>query len=161
MQKTRLYEGMFLIDSNLAAKDWTSLETHVLDILKKNSAELLYSEKWPDRRLAYDVRGAKRGTYFLTYFNASPLSIGEIERDAQLSERILRLLIVQERGLDREMERRKNREITAPPTDLSFEEDRYDSREFGGYGSRFRRGEPPSGLPESASHGEESGEGSV
>jgi small subunit ribosomal protein S6 len=62
----RLYEGMFLIDSNLAAKDWTELETHIQEILKRNRAELLYSERWPDRRLAYDIKGCKKGTYYLT-----------------------------------------------------------------------------------------------
>lgn len=146
----RLYEGMFLIDSNLAAKDWTELETHIQEILKRNHAELLYSERWPDRRLAYDIKGCKKGTYYLTYFNAGPESIREIENDSRLSERILRLLIIQEQGLDREMERRKNREITAPPTELSFEDDRYESREYGGFGGR-RRPEPVAERgPESA-----------
>ena len=62
MDSAKLYEGMFLMDSNLAQKDWSSLETHILDILKKNRADVVYSEKWPDRRLAYDIKGAKKGT---------------------------------------------------------------------------------------------------
>ena len=162
MDSAKLYEGMFLMDSNLAQKDWSVLETHILDILKKNRADVLYSEKWPDRRLAYDIKGAKKGTYFLTYFNAPPDAIKDIERDARLSERILRLLIVQERGLDREMERRRNREITAPPTDLSFEEDRYESRE--GFAARPRRAEAAAAAPPApeaaAAPLEEPGEGS-
>lgn len=159
-QKQRLYEGMFLIDSNLAVKDWTGLETHILDILKKHHAEVLYSERWPDRRLAYDIKGVKKGTYYLTYFNAPAQAIKDIERDVQLSERILRLLIIQEDGLDREMERRRNKEITAPPTDLTFEDDRYESRDFGGgYGSRFRRGDAPAAPAESPAVMGEEGEG--
>ncbi len=144
----RLYEGMFLLDSNLAAKDWTELENHIQEILKRNRAELLYSERWPDRRLAYDIKGCKKGTYYLTYFNAGPDAIREIEHNCRLSERVLRVLIIQEQGLEREMERRKNREITAPPTELSFEDDRYEGREYGGFGSR-RRSE--SGPPDRAS----------
>jgi ribosomal protein S6 len=131
---------MFLLDANLALKDWAGLEAHIQDILKKNGAELVYSEKWPERRLAYDIKGCKKGTYYLTYFNAPPGAIRPIEHDCQLSERILRILIIQEKGLDREMERRKNREITAPPTELSFEDDRFDSgREFGFGGRRRER----------------------
>jgi ribosomal protein S6 len=133
----RLYEGMFLVDSNLAAKDWTELETHIQEILKRNKAEVLYSEKWPDRRLAYDIKGCKKGTYFLTYFNAPPEAIKPIEEDCRLSERILRILIIHEQGLELEMQRRKNREITAPPTEISFEDDRYETRDFG-YGARRR-----------------------
>jgi len=146
----RLYEGMFLLDSNLATKDWSGLEAHILEILKKNQADVLYSERWPDRRLAYEIQGVKKGTYFLAYFKAPPGAIGEIGRDCNLSERILRMMIIQERGLEKEMEQRKNREITAPPSEMSFEDDRYESRDFG-YGGRRRR-EPmaeavPSAIP--------------
>lgn len=138
----RLYEGMFLLDSNLASKDWTGLEKHIQDILQRHQAEVLYSEKWPDRRLAYDVAGCKKGTYYLTYFKAPSASIQEIRRDVNLSERILRHLIVQEAGLEQEMERRKNREIEIPPADLSFDDDRFSFSPRG----RFRResaGEEP------------------
>ncbi len=137
----RLYEGMFLLDSNLATKDWPGLEAHIQDILKKNRAEILYSERWPDRKLAYTVKGCKKGTYYLTYFNAPPEGIRDIERDSKLSERILRVLIIQEKGLEREMERRKNREVTAPPAEISFEDERFESREHAG--PARRRGDFP------------------
>jgi small subunit ribosomal protein S6 len=120
---------MFLFDSAIATKDWPGLENHVQDILGKNGAEIQYSEKWPDRKLAYEVKGCKKGTYFLTYFNAAPTSIREIERDFKLSERVLRVLIIQDKGLEKEMERRKKREVTAPPPDVSPEEEKAESRE--------------------------------
>ncbi|MBI4586517.1 MAG: 30S ribosomal protein S6 [Planctomycetes bacterium] len=133
----KLYEGMFLMDSALAGSGWPDLEKHIHDILTRHKAELLYSEKWPDRRLAYEIKGCKKGTYYLTYFKAPPTSIREITRDVQLSERILRVLIVQDKGLETEMIRRKNREIEIPPADLSFPQDRpsFDTR------GRFQRGE--------------------
>lgn len=132
---TSLYEGMFLFDSNLASKDWAGLEKHVQDILTKHGAEILYTEKWPDRRLAYDVKGCKKGTYYLTYFNAVGTAIDGMRRDIQLSERILRHLFVQEEGLEEEMEGRRKKEIEIPPAELSFGRDR------GGFESsgRFRR----------------------
>jgi len=147
----RLYEGMFLLDSNLAIKDWAGLEAHIQEILKKNRAEVQYAEKWPDRRLAYEVKGCKKGTYYLTYFKALPDAIREIEHDCRLSERILRMLIIQEPGLEREMERRRNREITAPPSELTFEDDRFGDREFGGgYGRRRERDRESAPIPEAA-----------
>jgi len=134
---TQLYEGMFLLDSNLVSKDWASLEKHILDLLKRHGAETLYSERWPERRLAYEVKGCKKGTYFLTYFNASGTAIPELHRDIELSERILRAMFINEQGLDEEMEKRKNKEIEIPPADLSFGDDR---PSFGSRG-RFRRRE--------------------
>ncbi len=114
----RLYEGLFLVDSNVAAKDWSGIEKHILDLLAKQKVQIEHTEKWPDRRLAYEIKGCKKGTYFLVYFNAEPGAIDEVKRDVALSERILRVLFICEPGLDEEMERRKNKEIGAPPADL-------------------------------------------
>jgi ribosomal protein S6 len=135
---------MFLLDSGLASKDWVGLEKHILEILTKYGAETVYSEKWPDRRLAYEVRGCKKGTYYLTYFNAPRGSITEIRRDVQLSERILRALFIQEEGIEDEMVGRRNKEIEIPPAELSFGRDHTES----GYAERRsraggRRDDPP------------------
>lgn len=117
-QSQKLYEGMFLFDSNLAAKDWPGLERHVQEILTKNGAELVYSERWPDRKLCYDVKGAKKGTYYLTYFRAPPANTRQVQRDSELSERILRLLIVQDEGLEADCQKRINREVTGSPEEI-------------------------------------------
>ncbi|MFQ5653916.1 MAG: 30S ribosomal protein S6, partial [Planctomycetota bacterium] len=107
----RLYEGMFLLDANEASKGWSELEGHIDSILTRNSARLELAERWPDQRLAYDIKGVRKGTYYLTYFRAPPDRISEIRRDAQLSERILRLLVIHEDFLEQELERR--REVAA------------------------------------------------
>ncbi|MCZ6792331.1 MAG: 30S ribosomal protein S6 [Planctomycetota bacterium] len=120
----RLYEGMFLFDSNLASRDWPGLEHHVGEVLKKHSAELLYSERWPDRRLSYEIRGCKKGTYYLTYFKAPPQAIVGLERDCQLSDRVLRLLVVQEEGLEEELEKRRSRQLKQLEDSESRVEDR-------------------------------------
>ena len=90
----KLYEGLFLFDANLAAKDWPGLEKHVEDLLQKNEADLVYSERWPDRKLAYEVKGCRKGTYFLTYFNAPGPAITTLNTDLQLSERVLSLIVL-------------------------------------------------------------------
>lgn len=103
----RLYEGMFLLDANEASKGWSDLESHITGLLGKNHARLEYSERWPDQRLATEVDGVKKGTYFLTYFRAPTDRIASLRRDVELSDRILRFLVVQEDFLDEEMARRR------------------------------------------------------
>ena len=106
----KLYEGLFLFDANLAAKDWPGLEKHIGDLLTKNEAEMVYSERWPDRKLAYEVQGCRKGTYFLTYFNAPGPAITALHRDVQLSERVLRLMVLQNEYIEEVLETHKTRQ---------------------------------------------------
>lgn len=107
-----LYEGMFLFDANETARDWAALESHIDTLLTKHSAEVQYAERWPDQRLAYEVKGVKKGTYYLTYFRAPGDSIAPLRRDAELSERILRLLVIREDWLEEEMGNRREAAAT-------------------------------------------------
>ena len=90
----RLYEGMFIISDTVAGSDWEAAVKHVEDLLKNRGAEVLKSEKWEDRKFAYKLKGHKRGAYLLVYFNAPTDSISPMKRDFELSDNVLRTLIV-------------------------------------------------------------------
>lgn len=93
----RLYEAIFLVDSVTEA-DWDKTNTAIKKILEKAGAEIVSMEKWDERRLAYEIGGKNRGTYILCYFHADGQKIRQIERDAQLSESIMRVLILGTEG---------------------------------------------------------------
>ncbi len=90
----RLYEALFLIDSAEAVADWDGINEHIKKIFERNGAEIISMRKWDDRPLAYSIGGRNRGTYILIYFNSQTDKISMIERDAQLSERIVREIIL-------------------------------------------------------------------
>lgn len=90
----RLYEAMFLVNSADAAADWDTVQANIKRVLDRSDAEIVVMKKWDERRLAYDIQKKSRGTYILTYFNAEPEKISAMERDVQLSEQIMRVLII-------------------------------------------------------------------
>lgn len=92
----RMYEGLFLIDNARANLEWDNVVNQIHDILKKNGAEILKTEKWGEKKLAYKIKGHKRGTYLLTHFNAKHTAITSLKRDFQLSDAIVRVLIVKD-----------------------------------------------------------------
>jgi small subunit ribosomal protein S6 len=94
MTAKRLYEGMFLVDSTLAAADWEGTLAGVENILKRADAEVVVMRKWGERKLAYDIDHKTRGTYILCYFKADSRRVAGIEKDVQLSEKIMRVLIL-------------------------------------------------------------------
>jgi small subunit ribosomal protein S6 len=103
MAVKRLYEGMFLVDSTLAAADWEGTLAVVETILKRADAEVVVMRKWDERRLAYDIEHKSRGTYILTYFKADTQRIGGIEKDVQLNEKVMRVLILTTEGRPQDM----------------------------------------------------------
>lgn len=90
----KLYEGMFLVDSAKAASDWDGINKAIRKILDKAKAEIVSIRKWDDRKLAYDIKGTSRGTYLLCYFRADGRQIQGIEKAVQLSEKIIRVLVL-------------------------------------------------------------------
>lgn len=100
--KKNLYEGMFLVDSAEAGTDWDGVTASITRILEKAKAEIVSVRKWDDRRLAYDIRGVSRGTYILTYFRVEGREIENIEKAVQLSEKLIRVLILNAEHLSAE-----------------------------------------------------------
>ena len=92
--KNKLYEGMFLVDSAQAGADWDGVIAAIRTILGRAEAEVVSIRKWDDRRLAYGISGKTRGTYILCYFKADGEKIQDIEKNVQLSEQIMRVLIL-------------------------------------------------------------------
>lgn len=106
------YEGMFLFDS-AAGREWPVIDEEVRRLFDRIGAQAQVVCKFDERRLAYEIDKRKRGTYVLTIFDADPTRIGDLERDARLSESILRLLVTRPEGLTDE----KLAELKAHPVD--------------------------------------------
>ncbi len=90
---TNLYEVMFLIGQSTAANLSGVLE-HINHIVERSQGEVVAMQKWDERRLAYEVDKQKRGLYILLYVKLTGEAVGGFERDCNLSELILRTLII-------------------------------------------------------------------
>ena len=120
----RLYEGMFIISDTVAGADWEAAVKHVEDLLKNRGAEILKSEKWEDRKFAYKLKGHKRGAYLLVYFNAPEDSISPMKRDFELSDNVLRTLIVK---VDKVGESKPEEEVEKPVEEVRASGDSTDT----------------------------------
>ena len=92
-ERINAYEGLFLFPQALGG-DLQSAVDHIQDILAKSDAQIISLSKWDERRLAYEIKGNKRGVYFLVYFRALRTALVSIERSCNLSETLLRYLMV-------------------------------------------------------------------
>jgi len=93
-ESTKLYEALFLLNQKAAAGDFDECVQFVRETLSRAEAEVLALRKWDERKLAYEIEGQKRGTYLLAYFKSPGVQIANIERDCNLSEQVLRVMII-------------------------------------------------------------------
>jgi len=89
-----MYEGLFILDSGRASKDWEGTKALVDDVLTRYGAKPFLKDRWDERKLCYTIKRQKRGTYYLAYFEASGDAVTNIRRDLVLTEGVLRLLIL-------------------------------------------------------------------
>jgi len=90
-KQMRTYEGMFLVDPT---DDFEQACQPVREVLERAEAEIITIKPWDERRLAYKIKGRKRGLYILTYFRAKPEKIAPLQYEIQINERLLRALIL-------------------------------------------------------------------
>ena len=91
--RTYNYEAMFLI-SQLRESSLGKAVEHVQNLLDRANASVIALSKWDERKLAFEIDKQKRGLYILAYFSADPVNISGLERDANLSEVIMRAMIL-------------------------------------------------------------------
>ena len=92
--KPKVYEGLFLFDSNRYARDPAGVPAAVNDAITAAGGEMLASRLWSEQKLAYPINGHRKGTYWLTYFRIDPAKLSGLNREFQLNDSVLRNLVL-------------------------------------------------------------------
>jgi small subunit ribosomal protein S6 len=89
-----VYEGMFILDSNRYARDAAGVVSQIPSTLEQMGGQVLASRLWEERRLAYPIKGHRKGTYWLTYFKLDSQQVTNLERQFHLNESVIRSLFL-------------------------------------------------------------------
>jgi small subunit ribosomal protein S6 len=106
----RPYEILVIVDPRPTDEDVAALLTQLGEQLKGLGADVTKVENWGKRRLAYDIRKQREGTYAVFDVSAEPSMVKEFERLLKLNENALRFLST------RVSIRKKARSATSPAT---------------------------------------------
>ena len=63
-------------------------------MIEKLGGEMLVSRLWEERRLAYPIKGQRKGTYWLTYFRLDGDRLADLRRQCQITDDIFRVLFL-------------------------------------------------------------------
>lgn len=92
------YEVMYVIDAALEDSARNDLIARFSDLVVKNGGEVDRVDEWGKRRLAYAINYKTEGYYVLMYIKAPADLPKEIERNLQISEQVLRYLVIRYEG---------------------------------------------------------------
>jgi small subunit ribosomal protein S6 len=93
----RPYEILVIADPRPTDEEVAALLTQLGEQVKTLGAEVvkMEMENWGKRRLAYDIRKQREGTYAVFEVSAEPAMVKEFERQLRLNEQVLRFLSTQ------------------------------------------------------------------
>jgi len=86
------YEILVIFDPRPSDEDVAALLGKLQDNLKALGAAVGKAESWGKRRLAYEIRKQREGTYAVIECSATPAAVKEFERQLRLNEQVLRFL---------------------------------------------------------------------
>ena len=92
MRALRPYEVLVIVDPRPTDEEIATLLTQLGEQVKSLGAEVVKMENWGKRRLAYDIRKQREGTYAVFEISAEPAMVREFERQLRINESVLRFL---------------------------------------------------------------------
>ncbi|NLY74302.1 MAG: 30S ribosomal protein S6 [Firmicutes bacterium] len=90
----RDYEVMYILDAELDEENIDAAVARFEDVVKNDGGEIVKTERWGKRKLAYEINDKNEGYYVLMYFKSPSGAAQELERILKLNDDVLRHLLV-------------------------------------------------------------------
>ncbi len=89
-----VYETIFIVKTSLSDDEVAALVAKVRGVIEKQGGEILKVENWGKKKLAYEVRKEKKGTYVFYRFRGPGSVVAELERQYRVEDAIIKFLSV-------------------------------------------------------------------
>lgn len=86
------YELTYIVNAVLSDQQIKDVVARISRFLQDNGAEILESNEWGTRRLAYPIRKKRNGYYVNLFFRSTGDLIARLERALEIDDDILRYL---------------------------------------------------------------------
>lgn len=108
-----LYEHVFISRQDLSNTQAEGLVEHFSTVLKDNGGNVLESEYWGVKTMAYKINKNRKGHYALMRTDSPAFAVQEMERLMRLHEDVMRVMTIKveahEEGPSAQMQKRDDR----------------------------------------------------
>jgi small subunit ribosomal protein S6 len=116
------YEILIIFDPRPTDDDVAALLNRLQETLKTLGGQVGKVESWGKRRLTFEIRKQREGTYAVVEASAEPATVKEFERQLRLNEQVLRFVSTRVPVRKRARARQQQREEAAAPAAAAAEE---------------------------------------
>lgn len=92
----RKYEVIYIIKPELDEEKTTAAIERFTSLITNAGGEIIKTEQWGKKRLAYEINDYREGYYVKVNFTGEPVVAHELERVFKITDDIIRYLIVRE-----------------------------------------------------------------
>ena len=88
------YESMVILVPQLSEDEAAKENENAVSVILDNGGELVKTDIWGKRQLAYPIKKQNEGHYFINYFKMESEKVKTVQRLYNISETILRFIII-------------------------------------------------------------------
>ena len=88
------YELVYILQADLDETTINTAAENIEKLLIGNGGEIVKTERWGKRKLAYAIRKMNEGYYVFISFHYDPAKVADLKRTLGYNEQILRYIVV-------------------------------------------------------------------
>lgn len=93
--KPNYYETLYVVRPDIKDEELAKIQQRLNETLAAYEGEIIKSDKWAQRELAYEIKNYTRGVYYIIVFRALPGAVAELERHLRFyNSDVLRFMTV-------------------------------------------------------------------
>ena len=97
-EKNRNYEAFYIVRPDFTDGEVQKIADRFKSVVEDNGGAVESAAKWDKRKLAYEIKGFKEGTYVLMNFTAPAAVPAELNRLMKISDDVIRqMILIQEK----------------------------------------------------------------
>ena len=89
----RDYEALYILRPEMTEEEYTAAVEKFNALIQVNGGEVVKTDIWGKRKLAYEIEKLREGYYVLVTFKAEPELPQELERNFRIADSVLRYLV--------------------------------------------------------------------
>jgi small subunit ribosomal protein S6 len=88
------YESMIILKPQLTNDEAVKENENAVSVIADNGGEIIKTDIWGKRQLAYPISKQHEGHYFINYFKMDSEKVKSVQRLYNINETILRVIII-------------------------------------------------------------------